>query len=178
VLYANRKLSEISQYSNSELVGVDNKMTNSELHPASFFTDMWLLLAKGKTWHGEIMNRSKDGNFYWVDAVIIPMLDENGEILQYLSLKTLISDKMKAKLDSEKNIFLLYEVLSNTVDELNTPLSDCINQLELYEKKGFENITPEELNIIAISMRRNCAELNEFKQNISKLILTRKKNIH
>ncbi|CAN5919347.1 hypothetical protein BH11BAC7_BH11BAC7_30610 [soil metagenome] len=56
---------------------------------------MWKSIRQGNTWQGEIMNKSKDGIHYRVDAVIIPMKDERGDITSYISLMTLIADERK-----------------------------------------------------------------------------------
>ncbi|CAN5919358.1 hypothetical protein BH11BAC7_BH11BAC7_30620 [soil metagenome] len=84
---------------------------------------------------------------------------------------------MKGKPDAEKNIFLLYEVVINAVDNLNIPFLAFKSQLELLETRGVENSKPEEIKNIFSTIRQTVAELNEFKTAISELILNRTNNL-
>jgi hypothetical protein len=128
-----------------------------------------------ESWHGEVMNRSKDGNYYWADALIIPIADEEENIVQYLSVKTLISDRMETSLDIEKKFFLLYELINNSIDRLTAPLADCKARLSVLEKKKFENISPAEFQSLLHDIRTSTDELTNFQKSISSLLIDRSK---
>jgi len=91
IVYVNKKFVEISQYSEGELVGRTHSIVNSGHHPKEFFKSMWDCIRQGKPWRGEIRNRAKDGSFYWVDTVIAPVLDNSNKIIQFLSIRNLIT---------------------------------------------------------------------------------------
>jgi diguanylate cyclase (GGDEF)-like protein/PAS domain S-box-containing protein len=88
MVYANDKFCQISKYSRDELIGQNHRLLKSGLHDAKFFDDMWLTISNGRTWQGEVCNRSKDGGLYWVETTIVPSLDENGLPYQYVSIRT------------------------------------------------------------------------------------------
>lgn len=97
ILYANQKFCEISQYSQEELLGRSHSMLKSGLHDRAFYQDMWQTITAGKVWHGEIANRKKDGDIYWLVATISPVLGEDGKPVQYISVRTDISTQRKTE---------------------------------------------------------------------------------
>ena len=88
ILYANDKFCEISGYSRQELLGKDHRIINSGFHPKAFFSAMWSMLLSGRVWHGEVCNRSRAGDLYWVQSTIVPMRNDAGALTQFISIRT------------------------------------------------------------------------------------------
>jgi len=63
---------------------------------------IWNTIGSGSVWQNEVKNKAKDGTYYWVDTVIVPIKDDNDKVIQYLSLQTLISDRKQLE-DKKKN---------------------------------------------------------------------------
>ena len=96
ITFVNEKFCEISKYNSDELLGQPHSIVNSNYHSKSFFYDLWETISGGNIWKGEIRNKSKNGELYWVDSTIIPFI-ENGKPYQYLSIRYDMTEKVKIK---------------------------------------------------------------------------------
>ncbi|MBI1185039.1 PAS domain S-box protein [bacterium] len=96
ILYVNELFCEVSKYTRSELVGNRHNILNSGYHDKDFFKELWQTILRGDVWRGEVRNKAKDGTYYWVDSVIVPVTNENGDIKQFLSIRNLITDRVEA----------------------------------------------------------------------------------
>lgn len=97
ILSANGKFTQISGYSNQELVGDEHDRLNSGVHDKQLFTDMWRSISHGHTWHGEICNRAKDGSLFWVDTTIVPFTNHHNQITKYVAIRTDITGLKRAE---------------------------------------------------------------------------------
>lgn len=78
---------EISGFEKQELVGANHNVVRHPDMPPQAFTQMWNRLKSGYPWRGIVKNRCKNGDHYWVEAVVVPVR-KNGEITGYLSVRS------------------------------------------------------------------------------------------
>lgn len=102
ITFANSRFCEISGYALTELLGKSHSLLNSGIHPKAFFVDMWRTIGSGRTWHGEICNRAKDGSLYWVDTTVFPKLGLDGRPEGFVSLRYDITERKKTELKAKR----------------------------------------------------------------------------
>ena len=83
ITYANDKYCEITKYSLDELLG-QNHIIQSDCHPDSLYKELWQTITNGEIWNGIMKNKTKDGECLCTKAIIKPLFDFNGTIMEYL----------------------------------------------------------------------------------------------
>ncbi len=131
IIRANNKFCEISKYSEDDLIGKSHNIVNSGYHSDEFWSTIWTTISSGKIWRGEIKNKSKEGNYYWVDSIIYPIVDINGNIEHYLGIHHEITDRKDAEESLElKSSFqrVLMEISTKYINLPLDTLDEAINE--------------------------------------------------
>ncbi len=152
ITYANDAFCEVSGYLKEDLIGKPHSIVRHPDTPKEVFKQMWQKILNKEVWSGNIKNLDKNGNPYFVYATIVPIVDENGEIVEFLAIRydtTSLHQAISKANEAEK---AKGEFLANMSHELRTPLNAIIGFSQILERKG---------------------ELNEKSQNyISKINLS------
>ncbi len=118
----NKNFCEVSQYTEAELLGNSFKILQSG-NADHFFRMMNEAIDTKGGWRGEVRHKAKDGSFYWVDKIIVPIRDDKGAIAELLSISTLINDKKDvelALLKSKERSDALFNAIPEMIS-LSTP---------------------------------------------------------
>ncbi|MDX1295626.1 MAG: diguanylate cyclase [Sulfurimonadaceae bacterium] len=114
--------SQLTGFSEDELIGSKHKLVRHPDMALSVYRELWESISSGKSWQGDILNKDRSGLEFWVNVIISPQFDENGNITGYAGYGENISKKKKL------------EQLSIT-DELTG----------LYNRRHFNKILPLEI---------------------------------
>ena len=165
IVYANKKFCEISKYKAEELIGRNHNVVNSGYHTAQFFKQMWRTIASGEVWYGEIKNMAKDRSHYWVDSIIVPIKGSNGKPFQYLSLRTLISDrKANEEKEREQNEKHMEEMLFRISHQMRQPV---VQILGLSEVIGYDSDASEDLKQTIAYLKTSAQSLDTYIRELS-----------
>ena len=105
ITYVNDNFCKVSGYTKEEVLGQPHSMIRHFDTPSSIFREMWENIKSKKSWQGILKNRKKDGGYYWVDSTVMPILDEHGEIFEYIATRHDITESVKQRERLEKIAF-------------------------------------------------------------------------
>jgi PAS domain S-box-containing protein/diguanylate cyclase (GGDEF)-like protein len=103
ITYVNDKFCEVTLYSREEIIGKPHNLLKGE-SSKEVFRDLWQTISNKKTWHGVLRNKRKDGEFYYVNITIMPILDEDNEIIEYIAIRHEITDLIHKSVELEKSL--------------------------------------------------------------------------
>jgi diguanylate cyclase (GGDEF)-like protein/PAS domain S-box-containing protein len=96
--WVNRAFGKLTGYDAAEAIGrYPRDMIKSGKHDRAYYEELWQTITSGKVWHGEIVNRRKDGSLYHEEMTITPVANEQGEITHFVAVKQDITDRVKAE---------------------------------------------------------------------------------
>ena len=152
ITYVNEPFEKISGYKKEEIIGKYHNVLNHKDNDKSIFEDMWNSIKnEKKSWQGRLKNISKNGEEYFIDMIIKPILDLDGNILEFISLSNDITDlentKEYFKNLTQKSAFNLTESIrivnayKEAIDESNIILRIDLNKNIVYANEAFLNIS-------------------------------------
>src|SRR5450759_2866685 len=97
IQYVNPAFSTMTGYTSEEAVGQYPHILKSGRQPVAFYEELWNTIRSGRVWHGEVINRRKDGTFYNEEMRISPVRDSNGEIVSYIAIKRDVTERRAAE---------------------------------------------------------------------------------
>jgi len=143
--YVNAKFTEITGYSAEEAIGQNSRILKSGHTPDEVYEQMWKAIGSGEVWRGELLNRKKNGEFFWEWITTASIKNEDDEITNYVAIKEDISlrkqmeaELLVAKNKAEESDRLKSAFLANMSHEIRTPLNSIIGFSELLADSHFE----------------------------------------
>ncbi|MCX6064939.1 MAG: PAS domain S-box protein [Chloroflexi bacterium] len=85
--YVNPRFTQVTGYSSYEVIGKNPRILKTNLTAPETHAQLWQTLMQGKEWHGEFINRKKDGTLYYESAIISPITGLHGSATHYLAVK-------------------------------------------------------------------------------------------
>lgn len=168
ITYANDKFCEISGYTKAELIGKPQSIVRHPSMPASTFKNLWETIKAKQTWQGIVTNMRKDGRKYVVDSTIIPILDIDGDIVEYISIRHDVTEFEQTK-EQLSNINM---AMKNKVNELYNMTASLEEQATIdaltgiFNRHKFEEcfkIATESANIVEEPLSLVMFDIDHFK---------------
>ena len=91
--YVNPAFTWITGYGREEALGQSPRILKSDKQDRAFYQQLWATILKGEIWHGEIINRRKDGKLYTEEVNITPIREARGEITHFIATKQDVTER-------------------------------------------------------------------------------------
>ena len=170
ITYANEKFSQLSGYTNEELIGANHRIVNSGEYPDSFWKKMYDTVLAGKVWHHPaIKNKAKDGSTYYVDTTISPLIGKDGKPEAFIAIRTDVTQRAQETLElaqakeaAESATKTKADFLASMSHEIRTPMNGVIGMLGLLQNSQLDNRQREHTNLAESSAVSLLSVINDI----------------
>ena len=145
--YVNPQFTELTGYRREEMLGQNSRMTKSGHTSPAEYANLWSTILSGRPWHGEFLNKKKNGELFWEDTKISPIFDSDGRIINFLAVKEDITRLKDAQAAMERSMIeakaanlAKSRFLALMSHELRTPLNAIIGFSEFMAKDPYQGI--------------------------------------
>ena len=159
--YVNPFFCNLTGYSFEEAIGENPRILKSGKHDQNFYKILWDKITSGEIWEGEFLNKKKNGELYWEKAIIGPIFDERGNIINFFGLKEDITEikRVKEQFYQIQKLESLGTLAAGIAHDFNNILYAIMGYIDLSLKKIYEN---KRINKETIS------QIVQYLQNIRK----------
>ncbi|UTJ07588.1 ATP-binding protein [Arcobacter roscoffensis] len=126
ITYVNDAFIKISKYTQEELIGENHNIVRHPDMPTSLFEEVWNTILSKQIWKGQIKNKDKEGKDYYVNTTIVPILNYENEIEEFLAIRLDITDVIISQIKAQKADEAKSTFLANMSHEIRTPLNAII----------------------------------------------------
>jgi PAS domain S-box-containing protein len=126
--YVNQKFCNRTGYTKEEVMGKNSRILKSGKTPKKTYVNLWKAVTAGKTWRGEFCNRSKNGEHHWEDAVIAPLFNKEGKVVNYVAIKQDVTE-LKSKMEDLQNYKNLTIDRENKMIDLKKEINTLYKEL-------------------------------------------------
>ncbi len=102
IVYANPSFERVTGFTREEALGRKPSLLKSGKHPPELYRSLWDTICAGRTWTGRFVNRRKDGSLFEEEAVISPVRDRNGAIVNYVAVKRDVTEEVALRRQLEQ----------------------------------------------------------------------------
>ncbi len=167
ITFVNDEFCKISGYSRDELIGKNHNIVRHPDVPKSNFKKLWDTILAKKTFKSTVKNRAKDGSTFYVNTTIIPILDESGEIEEFIAIRYDVTKEVELKMALEKKEREL-ELLNKTLEERVKLQTRKLYELNKHlEERVREEVRKNEEKQKMLFLQSRLASLGQMMANIA-----------
>ncbi len=156
IIYINPAFERVSGYSKEELIGQNPNIFGSGKHSRSFWESMWKTINAGKVWVGEVENRRRNGEPFFTNLLISPIIDDGGTIVGYFGVHRDITEQknLQQHLIQAQKMESIGLLAAGIAHEVGNPLTSISSLVQVIQRTTHDDFTQEKLELIKSQISR------------------------
>lgn len=156
IIYVNPAFERSSGYTKEELIGKNPNIFSSDRHSKEFWKKMWDTIKQGKVWIGEVVNKRKDGQLFYTDLLISPIIDQNGKLVGYFGIHRDKTEqkKLEQQLIHAQKMESIGLLAAGLAHEVGNPLASISSLVQVIQRTNKDEFTNQKLELIKSQVNR------------------------
>jgi len=156
MIYVNRAFEVASGYSKEELLGKNPRIFGSGKLPSSFWDKMWATISSGKVWVGEVENRRKNGEPFYTQLLISPIIEKDGKVSGYFAIHRDLTEKrtLERQLIHTQKMESIGTLAAGIAHEVGNPLASISALVQVAQRTSKDPFVNEKLSLVKSQITR------------------------
>lgn len=156
IIYVNRAFEVASGYSKEELLGKNPRVFGSGKLPSSFWDKMWATISSGKVWVGEVENRKKNGEPFYTQLLISPIIEKDGKVSGYFAIHRDLTEKrtLERQLIHTQKMESIGTLAAGIAHEVGNPLASISALVQVAQRSSKDPFVNEKLSLVKSQITR------------------------
>ncbi len=164
MIYVNPAFEHITGYSREELIGQNPNKLNSGKHGKDFWKKVWLKINSGQQWVGQIQNRKKNGELFYSELVISPIVDENRSVIGFLGAHRDITEQkiLERQVVRSQKMETFGTLAAGIAHEVGNPLTSISSLVQVVQRQTQDDFVQEKLELVKNQINRIAKIIREL----------------
>jgi PAS domain S-box-containing protein len=144
--WVNPAFSQLTGYAANEAIGQHMRLLKSGQHPPAFYSQMWATILSGQVWHGELVNKRKDGGLCTEDTTITPVRGADGQIAHFVAVKQNVTERrqMEQRIQQAEKMEAIGRLAGGIAHDFNNILAAMMGFSHLLQQDTQGNALAQE----------------------------------
>ena len=156
MIYVNKAFEQASGFTREELIGKNPNVFSSGKHSKRFWNKMWQTINSGKVWVGEVENKRKNGEPFYAQLLISPIIDETGTLTSFFGIHRDLGEKklLEKQLVHTQKMESIGTLAAGVAHEVGNPLASISALVQVIQRSTSDNFAKEKLDLVKSQVTR------------------------